>query len=254
MNIIGTFKDYLLVLQDFSTLSWKAFINIFKKPLHIDEIIHQMDLIGLGSIFIILLTGLFTGMVLSLQTAAQLEIFGASVYVGKIVSLSMVRELGPVLAALMVAGRVGSSIAASIGSMVITEQIDAMKIEGADPIKLLITPRLIACLIVFPLLTAVSNLVGILGGLVIAVFTMRLGVLFYWNQVFGILQFKDLIMGFSKPVVFGFIVAMVGSFMGMRCTGGTEGIGVSATKSVVASSVLILLSDFLITKIFFTVL
>ena len=180
MNPIGTLKEYILILQDFSLLSWKASINIFKRPLHIDEIIFQMDAIGLGSIFIILLTGLFTGMVLSLQTAAQLEMFGASIYVGKIVSLSMVRELGPVLAALMVAGRVGSSIAASIGSMVITEQIDAMKIEGADPIKILITPRLVACIITFPLLTAVSNIVGMLGGLVIAVFTMRLGPIFYW--------------------------------------------------------------------------
>ncbi|MBI5027047.1 MAG: ABC transporter permease [Nitrospirae bacterium] len=254
MTVLEKVKEYLLVVQEFSLLSFQAFLNIFKKPRYVHEIIFQMDGIGIGSIFIVVLTGIFTGMVLALQTSTQLEIFGASIYVGKIVSLSMVRELGPVLAALMVAGRVGSGIAAEIGSMVVTEQIDAMKVEGTDPIKRLVTPRLVACIIMFPMLAVLCDIVGIFGGSLIAIFTLKLGAVFYWNQVFDILRYPDLISGFSKPVVFGFIVAMVGSFVGLRTTGGTEGVGRSTTKSVVASCILILITDFFMTKLFFAIL
>ncbi|MBI5695292.1 MAG: ABC transporter permease, partial [Nitrospirae bacterium] len=145
-------KLFVQEVQEFSRLCWAGLTGIFKRPRYIREVIYQMDVIGVGSIPIIILTGIFTGMVLALQTSVQLKIFGASMYVGKVVAKSMVSELGPVLASLMVAGRVGSGIAAELGSMVDTEQIDAMKVEGSDPIKKLVVPRLIACVLMLPLL------------------------------------------------------------------------------------------------------
>ncbi|MBI5695331.1 MAG: ABC transporter permease [Nitrospirae bacterium] len=241
-------------VQEFSLLSWAATTGIFKRPRYLREVVYQMDVIGVGSVPIVLLTGVFTGMVLALQTSVQLQVFGASMYVGKVVAASMVRELGPVLAALMVAGRVGSGIAAELGSMVDTEQIDAMKVEGSDPIKKLVVPRVLACVLMLPLLTVIADAVGLFGGQLIAVYQLRIDSAFYWSSAFDILDYKDVIPGLVKPAFFGFIIAMVGSHQGLTTHGGTVGVGRSTTESVVYSSISILASDFFITKFFLYIL
>ncbi|HEX9860621.1 MAG TPA: ABC transporter permease [Nitrospirota bacterium] len=242
-------KSFLYVVQEFARLCWDAVTGIFRRPRYIRETLFQMDVVGPGSLPIILLTGLFTGMVLSLQSSVQLQVFGATMYVGKLVSLSMVRELGPVLTALMVAGRVGSGIAAEIGSMKDTEQVDAMMVEGTDPIMRLVVPRLIACVLMLPLLTIVADAVGLTGGYLIAAFHLGIDPTFYWSSSFESLRYKDLVPGLFKPVFFGGIIAMVGCYMGMTTHGGTVGVGRSTTESVVYSSILILASDFFITKL-----
>lgn len=247
-------KGFLFVIQDFARLCWAAVTGIFKRPRYIKELTFQMDMVGPGSVPIILLTGLFTGMVLTLQSAVQLQVFGATMYVGKLVSLSMVRELGPVLSALMVAGRVGSGIAAEIGSMKDTEQIDAMMVEGTDPVKRLVVPRLLACILMLPLLTVIADAVGLTGGYLIAAFHLGIDPTFYWSSSFEILQFNDFVPGLLKPAIFGGIIAMVGCYMGMTTHGGTVGVGRSTTESVVYSSILILASDFFITKLLMYIL
>jgi phospholipid/cholesterol/gamma-HCH transport system permease protein len=243
-------KDAVQEIQEFARLCWASVSGLFKKPRYHREAVYQMDTVGPGSLPIILLTGLFTGMVLALQSSVQLKVFGATIYVGKLVSLSMVRELGPVLSALMVAGRVGSGIAAEIGSMKDTEQIDAMMVEGTDPIMRLVVPRMLACILMLPLLTIVADAIGLFGGYLIG--TMQLGIdpTFYWSSSFESLRYKDLVPGLFKPAFFGFIISMVGCHLGLKTHGGTVGVGRSTTESVVYSSILILSSDFFITKFF----
>ena len=243
-------KEVLYVVQDFYKLLRAALHGLFRGPRYHSEVLYQMDTVGVGSLPIIVLTGLFTGMVLALQSSAQLQIFGASIYVGKVVALSMVKELGPVLSSLMVAGRVGSGIAAEIGSMVDTEQIDAMRVEGTDPIKLLVLPRLIACVLMLPLLTIIADAIGLIGGYFIAIYQLKLDSTFYWTSVFDIIKYNDLVLGLFKPAVFGGIIAMVGCYLGLNTHGGTVGVGRSTTDSVVYSSILILVTDFFITKFF----
>ena len=225
--------------------------------------VQQMDVMGVQSLGIVVLTGLFTGMVLALQSSVQMKQFGATQYIGQLVSASMIRELGPVLAGLMVAGRVGSGIAAQLGSMKVTEQIDALNTLGTDPIKKLVTPRLLAAIIMLPILTIISDVVGILGGNLIAELYVQLPTSFYWQSVWkqiaaGGFAFRyipnDFIMGLSKPVVFGAIIAITGCYFGLATSGGTEGVGQSTTRTVVTASVLILVTDYFITQILLTVL
>jgi len=247
-------KDFLATVQDFARLCWSSVAGIFKRPRYVREIIYQMDVVGPGSLPIILLTGLFTGMVLALQSSVQLAVFGATIYVGKLVSLSMVRELGPVLSSLMVAGRVGSGIAAEIGSMKDTEQIDAMMVEGTDPIKRLVVPRVVACMVMLPLLTIIADAIGLFGGFLIGHMQLGIDPMFYWSSSFESLRYKDLVPGLFKPMFFGYVIAMVGCYQGLTTHGGTVGVGRSTTESVVYSSILILSSDFFITKFFMWVL
>jgi phospholipid/cholesterol/gamma-HCH transport system permease protein len=242
-------KEGVLSVQAYVLLSWQALHASATPPRYAGEILAQMDSLGVGSLSIVVLTGMFTGMVLALQSSATLDVFGARSYVGRLVALSMVRELGPVLTALMVTGRVGSGMAAELGSMVVTQQIDALRVLGSDPIRKLVLPRVVAAGIMVPLLTVISDTVGIFGGSLISIFQLKLSWEFYWRSVGQALGINDLIMGFSKPVVFGIILATVGCFMGLRTTGGTRGVGVSTTQSVVAASVLILISDFFMTKV-----
>jgi phospholipid/cholesterol/gamma-HCH transport system permease protein len=225
--------------------------------------VQQMDVMGVQSLGIVVLTGLFTGMVLALQSSVQMKQFGATQYIGQLVSASMIRELGPVLAGLMVAGRVGSGIAAQLGSMKVTEQIDALNTLGTDPIKKLVTPRLLAAIIMMPMLTIIADLVGILGGNLIAELYVQLPTSFYWQSVWKqiaaggfALRYipNDFIMGLSKPIVFGAIIAITGCYFGLATSGGTEGVGQSTTRTVVTASVLILVTDYFITQILLTVL
>jgi phospholipid/cholesterol/gamma-HCH transport system permease protein len=238
------FKSALLSLQDYSKLTYAAFASLFSRPRYWRDTFDQMDSIGVGSLTIVTLTGLFTGMVLTVQSSATLDAFGARPYVGRMVSLSMLRELGPVLTALMVSGRVGSGMAAELGSMVVTQQIDALRSLGTDPLRKLVAPRMIAGLVMVPTLTILSNAVGMVGGYLVARFTLRLGTELYWHSALDAIKMQDIFMGLIKPVVFGFIIVSVGCYHGLTTTCGTRGVGESTTQSVVAASVLILASDY----------
>jgi phospholipid/cholesterol/gamma-HCH transport system permease protein len=237
-------KRTILGVQEFTLLSFRAFRNLFSPPRYWKETFDMMDVIGVGSVTIVCLTGLFTGMVLTVQSAATLDAFGARPYVGRMVSLSMIRELGPVLTSLMVAGRVGSGMAAELGSMVVTQQIDAMRALGTDPIRKLVTPRMVSGLVMVPILTILSNAVGMLGGYLVARFTLRLPTQFYWHSAVDAIRIQDITMGLIKPFVFGYIIVAVGCYLGLSTRGGTQGVGISTTRSVVMASVLILASDY----------
>ena len=239
-------------VQEFTHLSWSALRKIFSPPFYYREFAIQMDKIGVGSLFIIVLTGTFTGMVMALQFLAQLKPFAATSYVGGMVAVTMIKELGPVLSSLMVAGRVGSAITAELGTMKVTEQIDAMQVEGTDIVKRLITPRLKAILISLPLLTVVTDTVSLIGGYAIA---SGYGIkpIMYINSLTQFLKFTDYAEGLVKPLVFGFIIAMMGCYNGLKTSGGAAGVGEAAKRTVVLSSVLILVTDFFIAKIFVSI-
>ena len=256
-------KEKILAIQEYFTLAWKALRFIFSRPFYAQDLVQQMDEIGVKSLGIVLLTGLFTGMVLALQSSVQLKTFGATIYIGRLVSASMIRELGPVLAGLMVAGRVGSGIAAQLGSMRVTEQIDALNTLGTDPIKKLVTPRVLAALIMLPILTVINDLVGIIGGNVIAKFVVDIPSSLYWRTVWEQIAAdgftfryipNDFVQGLSKPLVFGGIISITACYFGLATTGGTEGVGQSTTRTVVTSSILILVIDYFLTQLLLSVL
>ncbi|HOM99039.1 MAG TPA: ABC transporter permease [Acidobacteriota bacterium] len=239
----------LYEIQEFTLLSVQAVANLFRRPRYFQDTWQQMDAVGVASTVIIVLTGFFTGGVLALQTSKTLRAFGAVNVTGQLVALSLLRELGPVLTALMVAGRVGSGIASELGSMVVTEQVDAMRALGTDPVKKLVTPRMIACTTMVPLLTVVADLFGLIGGWLVALFTLRLNTHLYWSSAMRSLDYMDLVEGLTKPFAFGFIVGMIGSYFGLRTTGGTRGVGRSTTQAVVFASVLVIITDFFLSKI-----
>jgi len=242
-------KGQVLRLQEYVVLSWSGLAALVTRPRYDKEILAQMDALGVGSLSIVVLTGMFTGMVLALQSAASLDAFGARPYVGRLVCVSMVRELGPVLTALMVTGRVCSGMAAELGSMVVTQQIDALRVLGSDPVRKLVAPRIAAGLVMVPILTIISDTLGIFGAGLIGIFSLKLSWPYYWRSVGGALVLNDLVMGLAKPVVFGFLLTSIGCFMGLSTRGGTRGVGASTTQSVVAASVAILASDFFMTKL-----
>jgi phospholipid/cholesterol/gamma-HCH transport system permease protein len=242
-------KTFFLEVQEFFSLAWRAIIRTFIPPFYYREFAAQMDKIGVGSLFIICLTGLFTGMVMALQALIQLRPFAATSYVGGMVAVTMVKELGPVLSALMVTGRVGSAITAELGTMAVTEQVDAMQVEGTDIVKRLIIPRLKATVIALPLLTVITDTVALLGGYIIAA-GYDINPIMYRQSIPQFMVFQDLIEGLAKPAFFGFIIAMIGCYVGLNTKGGAEGVGASAKRAVVLASVLILVSDFFLSKIF----
>src|SRR5919204_3617918 len=241
---------YVLTVQEFTLLCAQAIAGLRGLGRHARETLIQIERVGVGSLFIVVLTGVFTGMVLALQGAVQLQPYGATMYVSRLISASVVRELGPVLAALMIAGRVGSGIASEIASMKVTEQIDALRAEGTDPMQKLAATRLVACVLMIPVLTIIANAVAILGGWIIARLYLSIDSYFYWTWAFAGIRHQDIVIGLVKPAVFGFIIAMVGCYAGFHSKGGTVGVGGSTTQSMVSSSILILASDFLLTKLF----
>ncbi len=228
--------------------------GLVSRPFYRRDVIEQLDQIGLGSLTVVLLTGTFTGMVLALQSGLTLDQFGARPVVGRLVSASMVKELGPVLTALMVAGRVGSGIAAELGSMVVTDQIAALRSLGTDPVRKLVVPRVIAGTVMMPVLTVIADAVGIMGGAVISKYQLKVASSVYWNNVIQGLFPEDLWMGLVKPVLLGFAVVSIGCYVGLRTTGGTQGVGRAATTAVVSASVAVLAVDFLVTKLMITLL
>ena len=241
-------KRKVLALQDGFYLLTNSLRAIFTRPRYHVDALMQMDVIGVGSLPIVLLTGFFTGAVLALQTYRTLTRFGSATILGEAVALSVVRELGPVLTALVVAGRVSSGIASELGSMLVSEQIDALRAMGTDPQRKLVAPRLLATLVTLPLLTILSDFVAMLGGSIIAVTVAHLTSNEYWSPAYQSLDYHDVIQGLIKPVFFAFVIALVGCFQGLQTTGGTEGVGRSTTQAVVVASVVILVLDFFITQ------
>ena len=236
--------------QDFMMLTGRAVRNIFRSPHYGDDILIQMDTIGVGSLPIVALIGLFSGLIMGQQMARALRTYGAQGQIGPIVSLTLIRELGPVLVALLVAGRNASGIASELGSMKVTEQIDAMRALGTDPTQKLVTPRLIATAVTLPLLTIIADTLGLIGGYLMANLEFDIPFSQFWTSAWQILQFNDVVQGLLKPLAFAIIVALVGCFYGMRTSGGTEGVGRATTKAVVVSSIWIFVVTFFIGKIF----
>ncbi|MDD5559159.1 ABC transporter permease [Candidatus Methylomirabilis sp.] len=240
----------LELLGGLSQLTYDTMHCAFTPPINPRALIQQVDHIGVKSISIAAVAAVFTGLVLALQTAYGLSRFGAKAYVGIIVSLSMVRELGPVLTALLVGGRVGSGITAELGSMKVTEQIDAMRAMGANPIKKLVVPRVLSTMLVLPLLTVMADILGMLGGMVISKYEFQVDYHLYYNTVTRNLTVTDIVSGLGKTVVFGFIIAIVGCYKGLETVGGTEGLGKATTATVVTSAIAVIIADFFLTKFF----
>jgi phospholipid/cholesterol/gamma-HCH transport system permease protein len=238
----------LLELQETTLMATRAVRGIFKRPHYIPETISQMDAIGVGSLTIIILTGFFTGGVLTVQTFPTLKSYGAQSQTGYLVAVSLVRELGPVLCALMVTGRVGSAISAELGSMVVSQQIDAMRALGTDPIRKLVAPRLFALLISLPLLTVLADLLGIFGGWVTAILLYNVSSSVFVSAVRDGITTDDLIGGVVKPLVFSLIIGTIACRQGLSTEGGTVGVGRSTTRAVVTASIIVIIADYFLAK------
>jgi phospholipid/cholesterol/gamma-HCH transport system permease protein len=247
--LTDAFKRLLVDIQDYSRMSLRAVANLATGPRYLQDLLDQMDDIGVGSLPIVLAAGFFIGAVMVLQTGSQFVRFGQTALTGDIVSLALVRELGPTLTGILVAGRVASGIASELGSMLVTEQVDAMRAMGTDPSRKLVTPRVLAAILVLPLLTALNDFVGLLGGCVASVFSLRLGAVEFWTRAINALDFADVMQGMMKPLVYGFILATVGCYKGLTVRGGTQGVGRATTQAVVVSNIMIIAADVFLTKV-----
>jgi phospholipid/cholesterol/gamma-HCH transport system permease protein len=236
-------------LQDFYTLSVRGLLGVLNRPFYLKDTIEQMDYVGSGSLFIVLLSSMFIGMALSLQLAAELSAMGLKMYIGKIVGVAVIREIGPVLTALVYAGRVGSGMASELGSMILGHQVDTIRVFGVDPMKKLVTPRILSSVIMLPLLTVIGDLVSILGGYFVAVFVSRQSATFYWSSIRDAIYLENVLSGIIKPFVFGYLIACIGCYMGLSTRGGATGLRVATTKAVVASIIAVIMSDFILTRI-----
>jgi phospholipid/cholesterol/gamma-HCH transport system permease protein len=246
-------NKFLFELQEITVLFWQSLVSLFKGPRYFNETIDQLDRIGVGSLAIIILTGFFTGGVLILQSYPTLEYYGAQSQAGQAVATTLVRELGPVLAALMVAGRVGSAISAELGSMVVSQQIDAMRALGTSPIRKLVTPRVLALVISLPLLTVTADIFGLIGGGIVASNLYGLNSSVYITSVRAGVDIEDIIGGVIKPIVFALIIGLISCRKGLSTTGGTVGVGQSTTSAVVLSSINVIIADFFLSKVLQTV-
>lgn len=240
---------FVSALGDYSLLVWLVLRDVRKHGVDIKEVSKHIVAIGIRSLPIVLLTAVFTGMVLALQTAYGLQRFGAKNYVGNLVGLSLARELGPVLTAVMVCGRVGAGIAAELASMVVTEQVDAIRALGGDPVRRLVTPRLLAGIVSMPLLAGLALLIGVGGGLVVAVGELGISAHQYYRSYLYAVQIRDVTDGLIKSVAFGGIVVSIACYKGLSCRGGTEEVGRTTTAAVVTGSLAVFISNFFITKL-----
>ena len=247
-------KDAVLEVQEYVRLLGRIGRGVVSPPFYYRDAIQQFDQIGFGSLTVVLLAGLFTGMVLALNSGITLDQFGARSMVGRLISASMVKELGPVLSGLMVSGRVGSGIAAELGSMLVTDQIAALRALGTDPVRKLVLPRILAGTLMVPLLTVMSSGIGMVGGWVVTVLQFHVAGTVYWNSVVAGLYLQDVWMGLVKPFFLGFTIVSVGCHVGLRTRGGTQGVGRATTNAVVASSVAVIAVDFLVTKLLIVLL
>ncbi len=246
----STARLTFVMLGEMAELSLAAARRMFRRPVERRLLLDQLDQIGVRSLSIVNLTAVFMGMVLALQMGIFLAKFGAQIFVSKIVGISLLREMAPVLTALMVGGRVGAGITAELGSMAVTEQIDAIRSLGADPIRKLVVPRLLALFVMLPLLTAIADAVGVAGGCLIAVTELRLSAEFYVTSLLQALAFSDFFSGLAKSFFFAYFVGIIACYNGLNVRGGADGVGRATTATVVASSVTILVADFFLSKLF----
>ena len=247
-------KKAALEVQEYVVLVTAVLRSIVTPPYYRHDIVAQLDAIGVQSLTVVLLTGFFTGAVLALQVGLTLDQFGARPVVGRLVSATMVKNLGPVLTGLMLTGRVGSGIAAELGSMVVTDQINALRALGTDPIRKLVVPRTLAGLLMAPVLTVASDFVGIFGGWIVARFQLQVGSGQYWSSTVQVLYMQDVWMGLLKPFVLGFVIVTIACHVGLRTAGGTQGVGRATTLSVVAGSVSVIAVDFFLTRLLISLL
>src|SRR5712664_2557047 len=247
--LIDALKQFLANIQDYAELAFHSLANLAVGPRYFQDTLVQMDDIGVGSLPIILLSGFFIGAVMVLQTGSQFVRFGQTSLTGDVVAIALVRELGPTLTGLLVAGRCASGIASELGSMLVTEQVDAMRAMGTDPSRKLVTPRVLATILMLPLLVALSDFIGLVGGCVASVFSLRLGVVQFWTRAIDALDLADIMQGMMKPLIFGFILATVGCYKGLTVRGGTQGVGRATTQAVVVASVMIIAADLFLTRL-----
>ncbi|MBL7071638.1 MAG: ABC transporter permease [Candidatus Omnitrophica bacterium] len=251
-GVIGTGRRIIDVLALFVDVLYWIFVGPFKgKAAKREGIFEQMLFVGVKSILIVFFVGLFTGIVIAMQTAPQLDSLGAVIYVAGLVAVSITRELGPVLTGLVIAGRVGAAFAAELGTMKVTEQVEALEGMALNPVRFLVVPRFLALIIMLPCLTIFADAVGIFGGYLIGVFNLNINSALYIDTTFRFLTAKDVVTGVIKSVVFGGIIALIGCYYGLNTRGGAEGVGKATTTSIVSSFILIILADCVLTAVFF---
>jgi phospholipid/cholesterol/gamma-HCH transport system permease protein len=254
MKNFSKIKNTLYELQNFYLICINSIIKLFKKPIYFDDIIEQMEYAGASSVFIVSLVCLFVGMALSLQLSAELSDLGLKMYTGKIVGIAVIREIGPLVTALVFIGRVGAGQSAEIGSMILGHQIDTLRVYGIDPIKKVVIPRVIASVAMLPCLTIIGDLVCLFGGYYIAVFVSNQSGSFYWSSIIEELTFENVFSGLIKPFIFGYLISCISCFYGLTTKGGAKGLRTSTTKAVVTSIVVVIAMDFVLTKILLYVL
>jgi phospholipid/cholesterol/gamma-HCH transport system permease protein len=247
-------RDTALYVGGITDLAMQSVQFMFRRPFPFQLLMEQFDTVGVRSLSIVVITSLFIGMVLALQTAYSLAEFGGKLFVGRVVSLSLVRELAPVLTSLMVGGRVGAGMTAEIGTMKVSEQIDALRALGTNPVRRLVMPRVLATTLAFPMLTLIANALGILGGLLIAVANLDLSANVYLRSVVTTVKYNDLASGVGKTFFFGFAIALIACFNGLRTSGGADGVGRATTQTVVMGAITVLIMDFFLTKLFLMIL
>jgi phospholipid/cholesterol/gamma-HCH transport system permease protein len=243
-------QNSMLYVGGLTKLAGETIRLTFRRPFERRAFATQLDIIGVQSMSIVVITAAFIGMVLALQTAYALQDFGGKIFIGKVVSLSLVRELAPVLMALMVGGRVGAGMTAEIGTMKVTEQIDALRALATNPVRKLIVPKVLATTIMLPALTTIAILVGTLGGMLIAVVQLDLSSNFYLRSVITSIGYDDLASGIGKTFFFGFFISIIACYNGLRTTGGADGVGRATTATVVTAAISVLIMDFFLTKLF----
>jgi len=241
-------KEGISELQDFYLLSIGGLLGLMRRPFYGKDAIEQIDYAGAGSFLIILFVSLFIGMALSLQLAAELSSIGLKMYIGNIVGVSIIREIGPVMAALVFAGRVGSGMASELGSMILGHQVDTLRVFGVDPIRKLVTPRMLSALIMLPSLTVIGDAISILGGYYIAIFVSHQSGTVYWSSIRGVFTFENVVAGAIKPFFFGYLIACISCYMGLSTKGGAIGLRKATTRAVVFSIIMIIISDFILTR------
>jgi phospholipid/cholesterol/gamma-HCH transport system permease protein len=246
-------RDFVTRTGEIALLSGRAFAAMAARPLETRLWFAQMEQLGVRSLGVAGIATIFTGMVLALQTAYSLPSLGVKYYIGSVVAKSLVRELGPVLTALIVGGRIGSGMTAEIGTMTVTEQIDAMRSMAVDPVKKLVAPKLAAVLVMLPSLTVIGCGLGILGGLLVAVFQLHVQASVYLNNIVQNLTLADVVSGVGKSFVFAYIIAIIGCYNGLHTEGGADGVGRATTNTVVTLAITIMISDYFLTKLFILV-
>jgi len=242
-------KEIVNDLQDYYLLALRGLAGVVTRPFYFRDVIEQMDYAGAGSFPIIVLVALFIGMALSLQLSAEFGRLGLRMYTGKAVGITVIREIGPVMAALVFTGRVGAGMASELGSMVLGHQVDSFRVFGVDPIKKLVTPRLISAIIMLPVLTVIGDAISIFGAYYIIVFVSNQSGYVYWKSIRDVLIFENIVAGAVKPFIFGFLIASISCFSGLTTMGGAAGLRRATTNAVVLSIISIIIADFALTRI-----